>query len=206
MRAALRRKLGRVRLRDPELAHLFEPPPDDRIICLDTEATGLDPRRDQLLAVAALPVEGDRIRTSEALHLTVRPNGPVDGESVKIHGLRDRDLARGMAPETAVDRLLQFIGSRPLLGYYLEFDCALIGRLARPRLGGPLPNRRIEVSGLYHDAKQAVIPRGFVDLRFEAIRRDLGIPDLGRHDAFADVLTTALMYVKLGHRPRVRRV
>ncbi|MFW5910965.1 MAG: 3'-5' exonuclease, partial [Thiohalospira sp.] len=116
------------------------------------------------------------------------------------------DLAQGMDPEAVVDRLLRFIGPRPLVGYYLTFDCALISRIARPRLGGPLPNPRIEVSGLYHDAKQAAIPRGFVDLRFESMRRDLGIPDLGRHDAFTDALTTALMYIKLRHRPRLHRV
>ena len=206
MRAFLRRTLGRARLRDPALAHLFDPPPDDRVVCLDTEATGLDPRRDQLLSIAALPVAGDRVLTSEALHLSVRPEGPVNPDSIRIHGLRRRDLEEGLPPEAAMDRLLHFIGPRPLLGYYLAFDCALIERIARPRLGGPLPNERIEVSGLYHDAKQAVIPQGFVDLRFESIRRDLGIPDLGRHDAFADALTTALMYIKLRHAPRLRRV
>ncbi|HKL76790.1 MAG TPA: 3'-5' exonuclease, partial [Gammaproteobacteria bacterium] len=187
-------------------AYLFQPPPDGRVVCLDTEATGLDPRRDQLLSIAALPVEGDRVLTSEALHLAVRPAGPVNPESIRIHGLRSRDLEAGLAPEEAVDQLLRFVGPRPLLGYYLAFDCALIERIARPRLGGPLPNRRIEVSALYHDAKQAVIPQGFVDLRFESMRRDLGVPGLGRHDAFDDALTTALMYIKLRHRPRLRRV
>jgi len=206
MRAALRRTIGRLRLRDPELAFLFTPPTDGRVVCLDTETTGLDPRRDRLLSIAALPVAGDRVLTSESLHLTVRPDGPVNPESIRIHGLRARDLEHALPPEAAVDRLLHFIGPRPLLGYYLAFDCAVIERIARPRLGGPLPNERIEVSGLYHDAKQAVIPQGFVDLRFESMRRDLGIPAFGRHDAFADALTTALMYIKLRHRPHLQRV
>jgi DNA polymerase-3 subunit epsilon len=206
MRARLRHWLGRLRLRDPELAFLFEPPPDERVVCLDTETTGLDPRRDQLLSIAALPIAGDRVCTSEALHLTVRPAGGPAPATIPVHGLRARDVAGGLAPEAAVDQLLRFVGSRPLVGYYLSFDAALLGRIARPRLGGPLPHRRIEVSGLYHDAKQAVIPQGFVDLRFESMRRDLGIPELGRHDAFSDALTTALMYIKLRHRPRLRRV
>lgn len=51
-----------------------------------------------------------------------------------------------------------------------------------------------------------MIPQGFVDLRFEAMRQDLRIPDLGRHDAYSDALTTALMYIKLRHRPRLERV
>ena len=206
MGTRLRRWIGRRRLRDPALAFLFEPPPDDRVVCLDTETTGLDPRRDQLLSIAALPIAGDRVLTSEALHLTVRPEGGPRPASIPVHGLRALDVAEGLAPEEAVDRLLRFVGARPLVGYYLAFDLALLGRIARPRLGGPLPNPRLEVSGLYHDAKQAAIPQGFVDLRFEAIRQDLDLPDLGRHDAFSDALTTALMYIKLRHRPRLRRV
>ena len=75
----------------------------------------------------------------------------MPGDSVRIHRLRERDLARGLAIEDALAQLLRFIGSRPLVGYYLEFDVAMIERVLRPWLGIGLPNERIEVSALYYD-------------------------------------------------------
>ena len=67
----------------------------------------------------------------------------------------------------------------------------------------PLPNRRIEVSALYYDRKTKHLPGSNVDLRFQAIRADLDLPDLPEHDAFNDALLAAMMYLRLtGRRPR----
>ena len=40
-------------------------------------------------------------------------------------------------------------------------------------------------------------PGTVLDLRFQSILSDLGIPSLGQHDAFNDALMTAMMYVQL---------
>ncbi len=65
-------------------------------------------------------------------------------------------------------------------------------------IGTELPNPLIEVSRLYHERKYGDAPPGTViDLSFAAIMRDLGIPELGQHDAFNDALMTAMMFVIL---------
>jgi DNA polymerase-3 subunit epsilon len=62
----------------------------------------------------------------------------------------------------------------------------------------PLPNRQIEVSGMYYDAKRRRLPLGSdIDLRFSSIRQDLGLPERAEHDAFNDALLTAMMYLRL---------
>ena len=55
-------------------------------------------------------------------------------------------------------RLLDFIGSRPLVGYYLEFDVAMINREIWPMLGVRLPQPKIEVSAMYYDFKNRQLP------------------------------------------------
>ena len=65
-------------------------------------------------------------------------------------------------------------------------------------IGTELPNPLIEVSRLYHERKYGDAPPGTVlDLTFAAMMRDLGIPELGQHDAFNDALMTAMMFVIL---------
>jgi DNA polymerase III subunit epsilon len=94
--------------------------------------------------------------------------------------------------------LLRFIGSRPLVGYYLDFDLAMIDKHVRRLLGVGLPNRRIEVSSLYYERKYGDAPPGAqVDLRLDSILVDLGLPSVDRHDAYSDALMTAMIYLTL---------
>jgi DNA polymerase-3 subunit epsilon len=84
------------------------------------------------------------------------------------------------------------------VGYYLEFDVAVLHRHVVPKIGIPLPNRQIEVSALYYDRKQKRLPPGsHIDLRFGTIRTDLDLPEHAEHDAFNDALLAAMMYLRL---------
>ena len=99
-----------------------------------TRTSGL---RAELLSVAATRIQGDRILTSKRLELVVRPGGQAGEKGVRIHQLRPIDLARGVPAEQAIDQIQRFIGSRPLVGYYLQFDVAVLERHVRPKLGIP---------------------------------------------------------------------
>ena len=96
-----------------------------------------------------------------------------------------------------MERFLNFIGSQPLVGYYLEFDVAMIERYVKPWLGIKLPNKQIEVSGIYFDKKIALIPQGNIDLRFDTILQNLKIPNMGQHNAVNDAIMTAMIFLKL---------
>jgi DNA polymerase-3 subunit epsilon len=112
-----------------------------------------------------------------------------------------------VAVDEAIERLLGFIGGRALLGYYLEFDVAVLNKYIRPRLGIPLPNRQIEVSALYYDAKSRHLPPGsHIDLRFATICRELDLPEHAAHDPFNDALLAAMIYLRLtGPHPKLGR-
>ncbi len=202
LRRAWSRRLGLRRLRDPRYAFLFEPPPPGEWVALDCETTGLDRRRDEIVAIAAVRIVGTRILSSQRLQLLVRPRGEP-GSSARVHRLRGRDLAAGLPLREALDRLLHFVGSRPLVGYYLEFDVAMIERELRAWLGIGLPQERIEVSALYHDHKLRQLPEWArqgqvpIDLRLQAMMRDLELPQRDAHDPFNDAEMAAMAFLKL---------
>ncbi|MDM0037996.1 3'-5' exonuclease [Variovorax sp. J22G21] len=189
-------------LGDPRFRFMWDAPPPDEWVALDCETTGLDTRRDEIVAIAAVRIRGNRILCSERLELLVRPDRrAVSADSVRVHRLRERDVAEGIAPDEAMHRLLRFIGSRPLVGYYLEFDVAMIDRVLFPLLGMGLPQPKIEVSALYYDHKNRQRPAhergGDIDLRFATLMSDLGLPQRPAHDALNDAVMAALAFLKL---------
>lgn len=84
-----------------------------------------------------------------------------------------------------------------MVGYYLEFDVAMINRYTKPKIGIDLPNPRIEVSEMYFDKMIKKYPQGNIDLRFDVMMDKLGLPRLGKHDAINDVIMTAMLFLKL---------
>jgi len=86
------------------------------------------------------------------------------------------------------------------VGYYIDFDIAMLNRYVRRLIGCPLPNRRVEVSSLYYDWRARQLPPGSnIDLRIETIRERLDLPRRAEHDAFNDALMAALIYLRLQH-------
>jgi DNA polymerase-3 subunit epsilon len=193
------RSWNRKGLIDANYEWLFEIYNGDEVVVFDTETTGLNTRKDAVLSIGAVKIKGDKILTSQSFEVFLKPTKEISTESIKIHHIRPCDLDQALEPLEGVKRFLEFIGNRPLVGYYLEFDVAMMNRLIKPWLGVTLPNKQIEVSGLYFDKKNALIPQGNIDLRFDTILKDLKIPRMGQHNALNDAIMTAMIYIKLQH-------
>lgn len=200
MFAKIVKSINKKRLKDEKYAFLFDNEPEDEVIVYDTETTGLNPKTDEILSIGAIKIKGNKILTSEKFEIFLKPTCDINEESIKIHQIRNIDLQNGYEPQVALEKFLHFIGSRPLVGYYLEFDVAMINKYLKSYLGIKLPNKQIEVSGIYHDKKIKLIPDGIIDLRFDVIMKDLGLPIFGKHDAINDAIMTAMMFVKLKHK------
>jgi DNA polymerase-3 subunit epsilon len=188
-------------LADPHFSFMYDAPPEGEWVALDCETTGLDVHRDQIISIGAVRIVGNRLLTSQRLELLVRPERKLKKESVRVHQLREQDVAHGLDPEQAMRRLLAFIGARPLVGYYLEFDVAMLNREIWPLLGVRLPQPKIEVSSMYYDWKNRQLPAhergGSIDLRFATMMKALELPTRNAHDALNDAVMAGLAFVKL---------
>jgi DNA polymerase-3 subunit epsilon len=188
-------------LGDERFRFMWDTPPPDEWVALDCETTGLNVQRDEIISIGAVRIAGTRILTSERLELLVRPNRPISAASVRVHGLRELDVAEGRDPDDAMMTLMRFIGSRPLVGYYLEFDIAMINRAIFPMLGMGLPQPKIEVSSMFYEYKVRQLPPyqhgGNIDLRFATMMRELDLPMRDAHNALNDAVMAALAFIKL---------
>ncbi|MEO7852794.1 MAG: 3'-5' exonuclease [Rubrivivax sp.] len=198
---ALRRRWFLHRLTDAHFSFMVDPPPANEWVALDCETTGLDMRRDRIISIGAVRIVGNRLLTSQRLELLVRPERSLGVASMRVHLLREHDVAKGLDPALAMRQLLEFIGSRPLVGYYIAFDVAMINREIGPLLGVRLPQAKIEISTLYYDFKNRQLPLGArggrIDLRFATLMTDLALPLRTAHDALNDAVMAGLAFVKL---------
>lgn len=193
----LRKNFLKKKLKDKNYLFLFDPPPKNEYVAFDTETTGLNPKKDEILSIGAVKIKDNRILLNERFYVIVKPDKPISEESIKIHGLRKKDIENGIQVKEAIEKFLHFVGSRPLVGYYVDFDVEMVSKYTKEFIGIPLVNEKIDVSGFYYDYKVGKIPQGFVDLRFDTIIKDLNIPSFGKHDALNDAIMTAIIFLKL---------
>lgn len=194
----LRAGFDRLLLADNAYAFLFKQDTSDEVVSLDCETSGFNILADDVVSVAAIKIRGSRILTSEAYRALVRPGAAMDVSAIKVHQLRETDVAKGRTMREVLPELLHFIGSRPLVGYWISFDVRMLNKYLYSLLNIHLPNRQIDVSELYYERKYGNAPPGTaINLSYAAILADLKLPLLPQHDAFNDALSAAQMYLVL---------
>ncbi|MDO4907952.1 3'-5' exonuclease [Neisseria sp.] len=194
------RNRERKKLTDPHYGFLFEEQPGEWV-SFDCETTSLDVKEAEILSIGAVKIRGNRVLASESFYVLVKPENPMKAANITVHGLRPTDLSDGIPVEEAVKQLLEFIGGRELVGYYLEYDVAMINKFMKPMLGIKLPNKQTDVSSLFHrwQSRQNAHD-SYVDLRMDSMFKKLRLPDLPRHNALNDSINVALMYLLLKQR------
>ena len=192
-----KKEKNRARLKDENFAFLFDDALEDEYIVFDTETTGLNPKEAEILSIGAVKIKGNKILASETFEVYIKNYNEINAKSIQIHGIRPCDLHAARESDEAIKEFLNFIGSRALIGYYLEFDVAMMNKYVKPLLGITLPNEMIEVSEIYFEQKITLIPQGNIDLRFDTILKDCNIPNMGAHNAVNDAIMTAMIYLKL---------
>jgi DNA polymerase III epsilon subunit-like protein len=152
---------------------------DPGFVAIDVETTGLDPRRDQLVAVAALPFVGGAVRAG--LVTLVRPGRPIPPAATAVHGLRDDDVAD--APEVAVvlATLDTACAGQIVVGHDVAFDLGVIGA-ARAAHGFT----RWDVLALCTRRLARAADPHVRDSRLESVAAALGVSTAGRHTPDGD--------------------
>jgi len=191
-------------LKNSKYKDLYEPYKGDEIVVLDTETTGLNPKKDEIISIGAVIIKDNKILISNSFECFIKPTGGISSESIKIHQIRECDLKNAVKPKEGIEKLLDFIKNRPIAGYYIEFDHKIISRYTKEIIGTTLPNRTIEISSMYYKRYRKSSPYEFVDLKFDTIMKELDLPFLGKHDALNDAIMSAMIYLKLKDIPEYK--
>jgi len=97
----------------------------ERLIVLDTETTGLDPKEGhRIIEIGAIEIIKREITNTE-FHKYIQPNRTV-GESVNVHTITDKDLINKPQFSQICDDLLSFIEGATLIIHNAPFDLSFL--------------------------------------------------------------------------------
>jgi DNA polymerase-3 subunit epsilon len=97
----------------------------ERLIVLDTETTGIDPKEGhRIIEVGAVHIDNREITNTE-FHKYIQPNRTV-GDSVKVHGITDKFLINKPQFSQISDDLISFIEGSTLIIHNAPFDLGFL--------------------------------------------------------------------------------
>lgn len=176
-----------------------------RLVAVDIETTGLDPRTDRVISFGAIPIERGRIVAGASVYGLVNPQRELPAQSILIHGIREQDLRDAPAAPEALAPLAEALTGAEVVAHAEWVERGFLSKPLRG-LGVRLPRTLIDTAQLYRlweVEQQHPDPQ----LRaLSAIAEDLGLPVHRPHHALGDALTTAQAFLALAtHLERVGR-
>lgn len=176
-------------------AYLALPDPDlnvpadgQRLVVVDVETSGLNPRRDRLLAIGAVSVDRGVIRLEDSFETVLRQDAPSDHGNILVHGIDGTTQCLGFEHPDALLQFLAYAGKSPLVGFHSDFDRVAIARAANAALGVAPANTWLDLAA----AAPALFPEHADSTHtLDDWTRLFGIENPSRHNALADALATA---------------
>lgn len=158
-----------------------------RLVVVDVETTGLDPRRDRLLAIGAVALCGLRLQVGRGFEVVLQESGAEADAAVLVHGIAPAERERGARPDQALVAFLHYVGKSPLVAFHAPFDRAVLERAVRRVLGARLRNPWIDLAWL----APALYPSlGLERSGLDPWLEHFGLAPHARHRALGDALVT----------------
>jgi DNA polymerase-3 subunit epsilon len=175
---------------------------DVQYVAVDLETTGLDPRRDQILSIGWVLVDGNRIRLDTARHRLLRVAGAIPADSAVIHQITDDDAALGLELSATLPELLADLAGRVLIAHHARVELGFLGAACKRLWGRKLLVRTLDTQAVARRLlERRQIPFKASDLRLHALGERYNLPRHGAHNALSDALSAAELFLaQAAHR------
>jgi CBS domain-containing protein len=161
-------------------------------VVIDTETTGLDPRKARVIELAGVRLSGGKLGGG-AFRQLLRPGGEsIPAETTRIHGIDDAMVAQSPPFADVWPDFHRFLGQAMVIGHTVGFDLAVLKRECD--LAG-LPWRRPRTLDTRLLA-QIAAPE-LAGYALEELAAWLGVVAADRHSALGDATTTARVFLAL---------
>lgn len=172
------------------------------LVALDVETTGLDPRRDEIIAIGLVPFTLNRIKINQGVHHLVRPRRSLSAQSVAYHHITHADLAAAPDLDQILDGLFeQLAGHIPVVHFRpIErrfFDQAVQDRRDQSWLFPVIDTMEIEARRHRQSLLarlQRLAGRLPASIRLDDSRQRYGLPSYQAHHALMDAIATAELF------------
>lgn len=169
-----------------------------RFVCIDSESTGFDPRRDSLVSLGGVGLCEGEICLFDEFSIVV----PVayNTSAVTVHGITREAAAQGIEESEALLQFLEWLADGVIVGHHIQHDLKLINNACLRHFGFVLRNVSVDTMGTYLQLKHH---GGFADniehdhFSLDALCEQFNIVPHDRHTALGDAFLTAQILLRI---------
>jgi len=179
-----------------------------RFTVLDTELTGLDADRDEIVSIGAVRLEGLSIRAEQSFSRLVKPRRAMPKTSTLIHRITPSQVRDAADLSDVLPDFVEFLNGTLVVGHNVGLDMAFLNKACLELMGGTLMNpcldtmrmaqiHRAEQWENYYDRYDLKVSYGLADLAGE-----FSLPRFPAHEALSDAMQTAYLFLFLVRKLR----
>ncbi|MFA8443609.1 exonuclease domain-containing protein [Yoonia sp.] len=162
---------------------------DLTFVVFDSETTGLDPQKDDVVQLGAVRIVNGRVIASETFETLVNPGRTIPAQSTKVHGISNAMVKDAPAFADVRQKFQTYVSKAVLVAHNAPFDMAFLNRDG-PAFENPVMDT-VHLS--------AIVFGGSAVHTLDALceRLEVTIPDDLRHTALGDAMATAQAFAAL---------
>jgi DNA polymerase III subunit epsilon len=169
-------------------------------IVFDTELTGLNIKKDSIVSIGALRMQGGKIDLNEIYYRVVDPEAQLTGQSVVIHEITPSEASRCPKIDVLLPEFLEYCRNGIIVGHFVSIDMAFVNKELTKLFGFPLQNPAVDTRKIYkwirmQEEQVCAFHAGLSeDLDLTSLANRYSIPVKNAHNALNDAFVTAQLF------------
>jgi len=172
---------------------------DAGYVVMDTELTGLNEKKDSIVSIGAVRMDGGKIDLSDTFYRLLNPETRLTAESVIIHEITPDEVVEKPDIRTGLAEFLRFCGDAIIVGFCVNIDMEFLNRESKKILGQAIQNPVLDIFPMFewvrnkkaHGGEEINLP---VNYQLYDIAKYYGIEVNGAHNAVIDAFITAQIF------------
>ena len=164
----------------------------NRYVILNTETSGLNPKKDVILSFGAIGIENEVIKVNDSLELVI-----LQYKYLHDNGLSNEFIIESKLPKftenNAVEELINYIGNATLVGHRIHFDIEMINAVLEKMECGKIKNEALDIEIMHQKLYDEINKPHSLDELVQAYK----IPVHERNSTLEDAYSMALLFLKL---------
>ena len=169
-----------------------------RFVVLDSETTGLDPRKDRLITIGAVAVENGEIVLEDGFEAMLKVQ--YNTSAVTVHGVTRDQALQGLDEPEALMRFLAYLRDGVIVGHHIGHDVDTFNAGYERHFGFRMRNRSLDTMDLTLHLERDGAFAGRERIRsfsLDALCTLFDVIPHDRHTAPGDAFITAQIFLRL---------
>jgi DNA polymerase-3 subunit epsilon len=168
-------------------------------VVIDSELTGLNPKKDSIISIGALKMSGTMIKIGETFYEIVSPSTEFTAESVVVHGIMPAETTGKPSIGNVINDFLAFCEECVVVGHFISLDLTFINIELKKLYDRTFDNPVIDTYKIHdwikhHSGDFSRHFRGDREKDLFSIAKNYKIQITGLHNALMDAFITAQLF------------